>query len=959
MKYLHSFLGLWISCFVLSTCCSAQLSREKVIYGAADLDQYGAAVDAVGDMNSDGIPDYIVGIRFNDFAGAEAGSAEIISGSDGTILRTFYGDSAGDNFGTAVAGLGDIDGDGTEDVIVGSPLDDFNGNTDCGSIRVLSGATGTTIFTLYGQSANELLGSSVCDSLDVNNDGVPDFAAGIDDQTPGATIAHGVIVYSGTDGSVLHSLGGTLSFKSLKYSVSAAGDLNGDGFADIFVGAKDDNTINLNAGQARVFSGQDGSAIFAAYGVAAHDNFGVAVSSNGDVDNDGVPDLAIGADGAAVNGPGAGAVLVFSGATGTILHTFSNEIFHYAKFGSAVSIAGDVDGDGCDDIIVGAQDADYNGAGTGSVFVYSGFDGVLLGSVNGDRLHSDFGASVSFLGDVNNDGLGDIVVGCPKGGNTVTHRGSASLYTFSPDSSFESLVGDSAGDEFGSAVSCAGDVDGDGINDFIVGSPLDDSNGESSGSARVFSGADGHTFFTVYGAARGYKLGNAVGGAGDVNGDGFDDVIVGSRHEENSHQGLEAVFVYSGVDGSILHSYLESAVGDLLGSSVNGVGDINNDGFDDFLIGKANGLGSSNNSGIVQVFSGQTGAVLMTLNGVQPYEQFGFAAACAGDVNGDGVTDIIVGSIGHANYRGKVEVFSGASGARLHSYSGNFANDIFGYSVGGVGDVDRDGFDDFIVGAPSAANGTVFAGTAKVYSGFDGSVLFVKHGGQGDGLGSSVGSAGDYNGDGFPDFMAGSPGDDGGVPGGGSVKVYSGRNGNLLDVFYGATNYERLGHSSANLNDISGDGFSDLIAGSLWNNDNGFHSGRVTVKMAPTLPAAIYSSDLGPTRLHLYWVGNLGDPHATTGRIVCSQASPGGLGIFGVSLAPTNFQIFGFPLLIANDPVNLINSGGYGFGLDGRLVVTNVTRQVPALAGVHIFIQHFEMSPIISSSNGLALLLVP
>ena len=155
----------------------------------------------------------------------------------------------------------------------------------------------------------------------------------------------------------------------------------------------------------------------------------------------------------------------------------------------------------------------------------------------------------------------------------VTHT---ELFTFS---------GDSAGDEFGLSVSGAGDVNGDGFADLIVGAPGDDNNGIASGSARVLSGIDGSTLFTFDGDSAFDLFGDSVSGAGDVNGDGFADLIVGAPFDDNGGIASGSAGVLSGFDGSTLFTFDGDSAGDFFGVSVNGLGDLNGDGLDDFVVG--------------------------------------------------------------------------------------------------------------------------------------------------------------------------------------------------------------------------------------------------------------------------------------------------------------------------------------------------------------------------------------
>ena len=385
--------------------------------------------------------------------------------------------------------------------------------------------------------------------------------------------------------------------------------------------------------------------LFHVTGKTSGDRFGYSVAGIGDVSGDTVPDWVVGAPYDTPHGTMSGSARVISGASGTQLYEFEGNS-SLDMFGYSVS-GGDVDGDGLGDVIIGAYGDNSNGADSGSVFVYSGLDGALLHHLKGVAAGDNLGISVSYVPDTDGDGRGEILAGSWASDiGPMKNVGRARLYSGATGQQLHSVAGQAAYDLFGGAVAGLEDSDGDGFGDFIVGAHWNDQLGIGAGSAYVYSGSTGTLLRVLRGQVAGDAFGYAVGDAGDVDGDGKSDWIVGAPGADPSGSNSGSAQVFSSSNGALLYAFSGDLAGDSFGSAVAGNFDVDDDGLADLLIGAFAADGNGLSSGRVRVHAGSDGHVITTVDGLDAETRFGAAVAAGGDIDLDGKDELLVGAWG-------------------------------------------------------------------------------------------------------------------------------------------------------------------------------------------------------------------------------------------------------------------------------------------------------------------------
>lgn len=418
------------------------------------------------------------------------------------------------------------------------------------------------------------------------------------------------------------------------------------------------------------------------------------------------------------------------------------------------------------------------------------------GSVEGNSVEAHFGNSVASAGDVNGDGFTDVIIGAPKLSNGNTYEGAAFVF---PGSSRGLLVvpvwrveSSQDGAQFGYSVSSAGDVNNDGYSDVVVGANLFDNGQSNEGQARLFLGSASGLSTTAAWTAESDQadswFGWQVGSAGDVNGDGFSDVIVSAQYY-NSHRGR--AYVFHGDATGLATTAAWSVIGEpnafgepRFGSSVAGAGDVNGDGFSDVIVGANQFTNCPGCTGAAYIFLGSaTGLSTSYATRLAPGggQYFGTSVASAGDVDADGFSDVIVGDDGADTPQGRAYVFRGsASGVQT--------------TASWVG----------------SAAGTITRNDAY--------------------YGACVASAGDINDDGYSDVIVGATYLSNQEVWEGGAYIYLGSASGLQTtaVIREESNQAdgRFGISVASAGDVNADGSDDVLAGASGISNGQFFEGR-------------------------------------------------------------------------------------------------------------------------------------
>lgn len=685
-----------------------------------------------GDINGDSYDDVLWASYDTDNGFTNEGKVAVWLGSAAGIIATphriYEGEQTNAQLGFSAAS-GDLNGDGYSDIAFSANKFD-NGQTDEGIVYVCYGSSGglnaVPDWSREGNKINAAAGYSISCG-DINNDGFDELGIAIPKYDDSTSYEGLVELYYGQPTGISE----TNVYRHYYYSTVASdysflnltADLNGDNYNDMLYG--DILTDNARPGTYAIFpGGPNGILNESAFRTSA------GLIGNGDYNNDGKSDLLK---------PGTEIATLVNGSTFFMppdIQDYISGSQSNALFGNAVSSAGDVNNDGFDDIIIGSPEFDSTYTNEGKVELYlgdgSGEFGAPVWVKYGQQANAKFGYSVSAAGDVNGDGFDDILIGTPLFDNLYIDEGRIQIY-YGGSSGINNFLFPAtrysyqAGAQLGFSVSDAGDVNNDGYNDFIAGAPYYDKGSLDEGVAYIYIGSPVSPSFSPIWVGESNQAsayyGMSVSGGGNINGDIYDDIAVGAPYFNKAGTNNGQVYIYHGKSTGVssFANFTKSVVSEYYqGQSIAIDGDLNNDGYDDLIYASDDkyyaftGSGTGINS--TPIWSGEGIGYNATSINTR-------LVSYCNDIDGDSYDDIMVtsstSSMGsysegvtyllHGNMFGLTPSYSDV-------YEGNrtFAN--FGADVD-CGDFNGDGFGDLIIGAPKYLDNDVFTGRSYFYFG--------------------------------------------------------------------------------------------------------------------------------------------------------------------------------------------------------------------------------------------------
>jgi hypothetical protein len=698
------------------------------------------------------------------------------SGLHSTPDDTLANDVTASRFGAALSYAGYMASDAYVRIVIGAP-NYTNGQANEGAIYVYAGSANgldTPPFTFESNEANARAGAAVGGGCDLNGDGFADIVLGEPGASPGGHPAAGrAIVLSGSSSGassiVIATAEGAEDSLALGAGVAFAGDVDDDGGADVLVGTPGENGNGTRRGGFRCYRGTvvgfDPAPLFVIFGSTDQGRVGAALGTAGDLDGDGYADFAF-ADPFGFPGHTGVVNLFYGGIPGKAYGSFVGGLQANSRFGAAVATAGDVDGDGYSDLVVGAPDGGASLEGTAYLLLGRPAKPSIADNMPmlNDQESTDLGSSLAIMPTVSDGFFPSLLVGeSAYGGAGSVRRYTGRLFGIS--NGYTRFPSATPGEAFGSQVRFAGDVNRDGSADFLVGAPIYSSGGITNrGRVYLYLGS-GQNWTQSPWLAQGTLAGELFGvtvDAGDFNSDGYSDIAVGGWGYGTPLAGAGKASVY---------------------------------------------LGGPTGPGSVPSW---------TKTGTAMNEYFGYRVATL-DFDADGYSDLAVAVV--SNTEPRVDIFYGGPGGLSSNAAFSFKVvplvPTYASEIANVGDFNCDGTDDLVVCAPDHGI-WLYPGSRARSKPLDEMISFWKPAEPGTSAGASIAGHGDLDGDGRSDFVVGAPTAAHLEEQEGALYVFRGRPGNAAlapDTTYESNvAFRNLGYAIAPLADVSHDGFADIVA---------------------------------------------------------------------------------------------------------------------------------------------------